>query len=154
MPFGLAPNELNRQRAEAYGVDFGHRDSPMRRHLLLSLPLMVAAIMTCLLTTATAQASDPECDVIMPVAEQLETAFNRVWPWAVQPAAAVLINNAESPLFGLVSPAAVDLRIRSSMLASRINGASALDTATPDQVTSDLDKAKRQLVAARLYCAT
>lgn len=122
--------------------------------ILLALPLPVTAITICLVTAPVATARDPECDIILPAADRLEQAFDLVSLSTMQSGAGVQINNAESPLFGLNTAAAVDLRIWSSTLASHINRASAYDAATPDQVASDLHQARRRLVAAREYCAS
>jgi hypothetical protein len=123
------------------------------RRILLALPLPVTAIIVCLVTAPVAAARDPECDIILPAAGRLEQAFDLVSPsTTMQSGAGVQINNAESPLFGLTTPAAIDLRIWSSTLASHINRASAYDAATPDQVAHDLQRARQQLVAAREYC--
>ena len=113
------------------------------------------AIIVCLVTAPAAAARDPQCDIIVAAADRLEQAFDLVSPsTTMQSGAGVQINNAESPLFGLTTPAAVDLRIWSSRLASHINVASAYDAATPDQVAHDLQRARQQLVAAREYCAS
>jgi hypothetical protein len=124
------------------------------RRILFGLPLPVTAVAIWLVTAPVAAARDAECDIILPAAARLEQAFNSVSDSTMQSGAGVQINNAESPLFGLTTPAAVDLRIWSSRLASHINRGSAYDAATPDQVTSDLHRARQQLVAAREYCAS
>jgi hypothetical protein len=66
---------------------------------------------------------------------------------------ALQISNATSPLFGLSSPAAVDLRLWSSTLAAHVNDSDPYDPATPTKVVSDLQRARQQLAAARRYCA-
>jgi hypothetical protein len=129
------------------------RSKPLRRKILISLSLAAAIAAVCLLAAPVAAARDPECEIILPAADRLETAFNSVPSAALQPDAGVRVSNAESPLFGLVSPAAIDLRLWSSTLALHINRASAYDAATPARIASDLQQARRQLVAARQYCA-
>jgi hypothetical protein len=125
----------------------------MRRRLtrILSAPLAAAAVT---LTAASASAQgDGDCGVILPAADRLENAFNLVSPSGTPAYVASQVRNALAPLHGLRSPAAVDLRIRSDMLASQIDASDPYRPASPDQLASDLAKARQQLAAARAYCA-
>jgi phage terminase large subunit-like protein len=125
----------------------------MRRRLtrILSAPLAAAAVT---LTAAPASAQgDGDCGVILPAADRLENAFNLVSPSGTPAYVASQVRNALAPLHGLKSPAAVDLRIRSDMLASQIDASDPYRPASPDQLASDLAKARQQLAAARAYCA-
>lgn len=126
----------------------------MPQRILRRLPLAAAAITTCLVIAPVAAADGPECDIILPAADQLERAFNQVrYGAAMPPNMGVRIQTAESPLFGLSSPAAVDLRLWSSTLASETNGVNPYRPPGPQQLASDLRQARQQLAAAREYCA-
>lgn len=117
------------------------------------VPLLVAAVATCLTAAPVAAAGDRECDVILPATDRLENGFNRVSPSGTPPWVATQIRNALAPLHGLRSPAAVDLRIRSDMLASQIDASDPYRPASPEHIAGDLAKARQQLAAARAYCA-
>jgi hypothetical protein len=120
---------------------------------ILSVPLSVAAITMCLTAAPVAAAGDGDCDVILPAADRLENGFNLVSPSGTPSYVASQIRNALAPLHGLRSPAAVDLRIRSDMLASQIDASDPYRPASPEQIASDLAKARQLLAAARAYCA-
>ena len=121
--------------------------------LVLCAPLAVAAATICLAAAPTAAAGDGDCAIILPAADRLENVFNLVSPSVTQPWLAGQIRNALSPLQGLRSPAALDLRLRSDMLASQIDASDPYRPASPEQLASDLAKARQQLAAARAYCA-
>ncbi|OBK44571.1 hypothetical protein [Mycobacterium sp. 1081908.1] len=121
--------------------------------LVLSAPLAVAAVTMCLAAAPTAAAGDGDCGVILPAADRLENVFNLVSPSGTPPYLAGQIRNALSPLQGLRSPVALDLRLRSDMLASQIDASDPYRPPTPEQIASDLAKARQQLAAARAYCA-
>jgi hypothetical protein len=121
----------------------------MRRGICPGLALVAAAVTMGLVSAPVATAQDPECDIILPAADKLEKAFDQ----PAAPNAGIAINIAESLLFGLTSPAAIDLRLWSSRLAAHINPVSAYDAASPDQIAHDLQQAREQLAAARQYCA-
>jgi hypothetical protein len=124
----------------------------MRRRILC-VPLSVAVATMCL-TAAPAAAAGAECDIILPAADRLENGFNLVSPSGTPSYVASQIRNALAPLHGLRSPAAVDLRIRSDMLASQIDASDPYRPANPDQLGSDLATARQQLASARDYCAS
>jgi hypothetical protein len=117
------------------------------------LGLILSAAVTMCLAAPTAAAGDGDCAVIMPAADRLENVFNLVSPSVAQPWLAGQIRNALSPLQGLRSPAALDLRLRSDMLASQVDASDPYRPASPEQLASDLAKARQQLAAARAYCA-
>lgn len=121
---------------------------PMRRALAAAL------IAVGLVGAPVAGADDPECAIMVPAADNLEQAFNRIEPGTI-PAEGVegAIVNAARPLFGLTSPAAVDLRLWSSTLAAEVNRVNPYRLAGPDQIAGDLHQARVQLAAARQYCA-
>jgi hypothetical protein len=118
---------------------------------ILSVPLSVAAVTVCL-TAAPTAAGDDECSIILPAADRLETAFNLVSPSGTPPWVAGQIRSPLSPMHNLRSPAGVDLRIRSNMLASQIDNSDPYRPANPAQLASDLVEAKDLLAAAREYC--
>ena len=120
---------------------------------ILSVPLSIAAVTMCLTAAPVAAAGDEECNIILPAADRLENGFNLVSPSGTPSYVAGQIRNALAPLHGLRSPAAVDLRIRSDMLASQIDASDPYRPASPEQLASDLAKARQQLAAARAYCA-
>ena len=103
--------------------------------------------------TAASAAAAGDWDIILPAADRLESGFNLVSPSGTPPWVASQIRNALAPLHGLRSPAAVDLRIRSDMLASQIDASDPYRPASPEQIASDLAKARQQLATARDYCA-
>jgi hypothetical protein len=120
---------------------------------ILGVPLSVAAVTMCLTAAPAAAAGDGECNVILPAADRLENVFNLVSPSGTPSYVAGQVRNALAPLHGLRSPAAVDLRIRSDMLASQIDASDRYRPASPEQLASDLAKARQQLATARDYCA-
>ena len=124
---------------------------PMYRPIL-SVPLSVAAVAMCLTAVTATAAGDADCAIILPAADQLESGFNLVSPSGTPPYVASQIRNALAPLHGLRSPAAVDLRIRSDMLASQIDTSDPYRPANPEQLASDLAEARQRLAAARDYC--
>ncbi|HWT48598.1 MAG TPA: hypothetical protein VN255_08490 [Mycobacterium sp.] len=120
---------------------------------LLCVPLSLAAVTMCLTAAPVAAAGGAECNIILPAADQLENGFNLVSPSGTPSYVASQIRNALAPLHGLRSPAAVDLRIRSDMLASQIDASDPYRPASPEQIAGDLAKARQQLATARDYCA-
>jgi hypothetical protein len=124
----------------------------MRRRIL-SVPLSVAAVTMCLTAAPAAAAGDWECTVILPAADRLQSGFDLVSPSGTPSYVALQIRNALAPLHGLRSPAAVDLRVRSDMLASQIDASDPYRPASPEQLASDLTKARQNLATARDYCA-
>lgn len=115
--------------------------------------MALAAIAGGLLSAPAATAHDPECDIILPAADDLEAVFDQIRPgrMPVQGTEAQIVA-AQSPLFGLTSPAAVDLRLWSSTLAAEVNRVNPYRPAGPDRIARDLAQARRQLTAARQYC--
>jgi hypothetical protein len=107
----------------------------------------------CMTAVAAAAAGDGECNIILPAADRLENGFDLVSPSGTPSYVAGQIRNALAPLHGLRSPAAVDLRIRSDMLASQVDASDPYRPASPEQLASDLAKARQQLATARDYCA-
>lgn len=120
---------------------------------ILCVPFAVAAVTMCLTAAPVAAAGDGECSVILPAADRLESEFNLVSPTGTPSYMASQIRNALAPLHGLRSPAAVDLRIRSDMLASQIDASDPYRPANPAQLAGDLATARQQLATARAYCA-
>jgi len=118
---------------------------------ILSVPLSVAVVTMCLMAAPAAAAGD--CDIILPAADRLDSEFNQVSPSGTPPWVASQIRNALAPLHGLRTPAAVDLRIRSDMLASQIDASDPYRPASPEQTASDLAKARQLLAAARDFCS-
>jgi hypothetical protein len=118
-----------------------------------SVPLSIAAVTMCLTAAPAAAAGDGECTIILPAADRLENVFNLISPSGTPSYVASQVRNALAPLHGLRSPAAVDLRLRSDMLASQIDASDPYRPASPEQLASDLATAKQQVVAARDYCA-
>jgi hypothetical protein len=121
--------------------------------LILSVPLSAATVAMCLTHVPAAAAGDADCAIILPAADQLESGFNLVSPSGTPSYVASQIRNALAPLHGLRSPAAVDLRIRSDMLASQIDTSDPYRPANPAQLASDLAQARGKLASARDYCA-
>ncbi len=119
---------------------------------ILSVTLSVATVTMCLTTVPAAVAGDGECAIILPAADQLESGFNLVSPSGTPSYLASQIRNALAPLHGLRSPAAVDLRLRSDMLASQIDRNDPYRPASSEQLASDLAEARQRLAAARDYC--
>lgn len=124
----------------------------MRRRIH-SVPLSVAAVAMCLTAAPSVAAGDADCNIILPATDRLEDGFNLVSPSGTPSYVASQIRNALAPLHGLRSPAAVDLRIRSDMLASQIDASDPYRPASPEQLASDLAEARQRLAAARDYCA-
>ena len=120
---------------------------------ILSVTLSVATVTMCLTTVPAAVAGDGECAIILPAADQLESGFNLVSPSGTPSYVASQIRNALAPLHGLRSAAAVDLRVRSDMLASSIDASDRYRPTSPEQIAGDLDKARQKLATARDYCA-
>jgi hypothetical protein len=123
---------------------------PRRIH---RVPLSIAAVTICLTAAPAAAAGDGECGIILPAADRLENVFNLITPSGTPSYVASEVRNALAPLHGLRSPAAVDLRLRSDMLASQIDASDPYRPASPEQLASDLATAKQQVVTARDYCA-
>jgi hypothetical protein len=103
--------------------------------------------------TAAPAAAAGDCDIILPAADRLDSEFNLVSPSGTPSYVATQIRNALAPLHGLRSPAAVDLRIRSDMLASQIDASDPYRPASPERIAGDLATARQQLAAARDFCA-
>ena len=122
-----------------------------RARRTLTVPLSLAAAMSCLMAAPAAAAGD--CDIILPAADRLDSQFNLVSPSGTPSWVASQIRNALAPLHGLRTPAAVDLRIRSDMLASQIDASDPYRPASPEQIGSDLAKARQLLATARDVCA-
>ena len=120
---------------------------------ILAVPLSVAVVAVCLTAVPAVAAGDWECGIILPAADRLESEFNLVSPSGTPSYIAGQIRNASAPLHGLTSPAAVDLRVRSDMLASQIDASDPYRPASPEQLADDLAKARQQLAVARDYCA-
>lgn len=120
---------------------------------ILRVPLAVGAVAMCLTAAPAAAAGDWECGIILPAADRLENEFNLVSPSGAPSYVAGQIRNALAPLYGLRSPAGVDLRLRSENLASQIDGSDPYRPASPQQLASDLATARQQLAASRDYCA-
>lgn len=115
--------------------------------------LLVAAVAMFPTAAPVAAAGDSECDIILPAADRLENEFNLVSPSGTPSYVAGQIRNAVAPLYGLTSPAAIDLRLRSTMLASQIDASDPYRPANPQRLAGDLAKARQQLVSSRDYCA-
>jgi hypothetical protein len=124
----------------------------MRRRIL-SVPLSVAAVTMCLTAAPAAAAGDWECTVILPASDRLQNTFDLVSPSGTPSWVALQIRNALAPLHGLRSAAAVDLRVRSDMLASSIDASDPYRPTSPEQIAGDLAKARQKLATARDYCA-
>jgi hypothetical protein len=118
---------------------------------LLGMPFVAGAVAICFTTTPAVAADD--CNVILPATDRLATVFNVISPSGTPPHVAGQIRKALSPLYGLRSPAAIDLRIRSDMLATQVDNSDPYRPATPELLTSDLTKATQLLLAARQSCA-
>lgn len=116
---------------------------------------LAAASAACLLTAPVAAAGDPECDTMMPVADQLETSFDQVEPQGfTPPGLADQIREAGRPLYPLSSQAAVDLRNWSDVLADKLSHDGRYAQEGPDELwlAADLGAARSHLLAARRYC--
>lgn len=121
----------------------------MRRRIL-GVPLSVAAA-AMWLAAAPAAAGD-ECGVILPATDRLETVLRTVTPAGTPSYVAGQVRRAVSPLYGLRSPAAIDLRIRSDMLATQIDDSDPYRPASPDLLARDLAAASHLLAGARAFC--
>jgi hypothetical protein len=117
----------------------------------LAVPFSVAAAAICL--TVAPSVAGGECDVILPAADRLETVFNLISASGTPPYVAGQVRKALSPLYGLRSPAAIDLRIRSDMVATQVDNSDPYRPASPDLLAGDLAKARQLLAGAREYCA-
>ncbi|MGY4868067.1 hypothetical protein [Mycolicibacterium elephantis] len=122
------------------------------QHRTRSLVLALAAACTWLTSTPAVATAD-ECSAILSVADRLEPQLNLVSPSGTAPYVAGRIRSALSPLYGLKSAAAVDLRIRADMLAAQLDDSDPYRPASPDLVAGDLAKTNQLLAAARRYCA-
>jgi hypothetical protein len=122
---------------------------------ILSVPFVVvaAAGLTVLTGRPAAAAGDWECTIIVPAADQLQNGFDLVFPSGTPPWVAMQIRNALAPLHGLRGAAAVDLRVRSDMLASSIDNSDRYRPSSPGQIAGDLTTARQTLATARDYCA-
>jgi hypothetical protein len=120
---------------------------------ILSVPLSVVAGTMCLTAAPASAAGDWECSIILPAADRLENVFDLVSASGTPSYVAGQIRNASAPLNGLRSPAAVDLRLRSDMLASQIDASDPYRPASAEQLASDLAKARQQLATSRAECA-
>ena len=116
----------------------------------LAVSLLAAVFLAA---APTAVAGDQECGVILPVTDRLASEFDLVSPSGTPTYVAEQIRSALAPLYGLQSPAAVDLRIRSDMLASQVEAGDPYRPASPERLTGDLAEARELLVAAREFCA-
>ncbi|WP_068183494.1 hypothetical protein [Mycobacterium sp. UM_CSW] len=117
---------------------------------ILPVPLVVAAVTMCPPASA---AGDWECSIVVPVADRLENVLDLVSPSGTPPYVAGQIRNALSPLNGLRGPAAVDLRLRSDMLAAQIDASDPYRPASPELLAGDLVQARQQLAVSRAACA-
>ena len=120
---------------------------------ILIAPLALTAATLCLTPSPAGATGDGECGVILPAADRLEQVFALVSGSGTPPYVASQIRNALAPLHGLRSAAAVDLRLRSDMLASQIDASDPYRPATPERLAGDLAQARQDLAAARDYCA-
>lgn len=107
----------------------------------------------CLTAAPAAAAQAWECDIMIPAADQIEVALNAVTPSGTPFYVAGQLRNALSPLYGLTVPSSVDLRIRSAMVAAQIDDSDPYRPASPEQLGSDLAKAREHLAEVRADCA-
>lgn len=124
----------------------------MRRRLLC-VPLTTAALVLFLPAAPATAVEAWECDIMVPAADRIETALNMVSPSGTPFYVAGQLRNALSPLYGLTVPSSIDLRIRSDMVAAQIDNSDPYRPASPEQMASDLAKARQNLVAVRADCA-
>ncbi len=89
----------------------------------------------------------------MPTTDRLGAVFSAISSSGPPPYVAGQIRQALAPLYGLRSPAAIDLRIRSDMVASQVDNSDPYRPARPELFASDFAKATQLLAAAREYCA-
>jgi hypothetical protein len=118
---------------------------------MLGLPFAVGAAAICVAVAPAAAGA--ECGVILPATERLEPLFNVVSPTGTPAFVAGQIRKALSPLYGMKTAAAVDLRIRSDMLATQVDNSDPYRPASPGLLAGDLAKATQLLLAARQSCA-
>jgi hypothetical protein len=118
---------------------------------ILAATFAVGAAAICV--TAAPAVAGGECGVILPATDRLEAFFNVLSPSGTPSFVADQIRKALSPLYGLRSAPAIDLRIRSDMLATQVDNSDPYRPATPDLLASDLAKARQLLAAARDSCA-
>lgn len=118
---------------------------------IVGVPFSVAAA-AIWLTAAPAVAGD-ECGVILPASDRLEMLLNLVSVSGTPSYVASQVRKALSPLYGLRSPAAIDLRIRSDMVATQIDNSDPYRPASPDLLARDLAAARYLLTTARVSCA-
>ncbi|BBX03877.1 hypothetical protein BST36_02560 [Mycolicibacterium moriokaense] len=118
---------------------------------ILAVPLSVAAVAMWL--AAAPAAAGSECGIILPVADRLEAALNTVAPAGTPSYVAGQVRKAVSPLYGLRTPSAIDLRIRSDMLAAQIDDSDPYRPASPDLLVRDLAATRELLAGARGSCA-
>ncbi|MCV7178559.1 hypothetical protein [Mycolicibacterium sphagni] len=119
----------------------------------LTAPLTVVAAAMCVTVAPVAVASDDDCALLLPAADQLEAVFNTITPTGTPPWVAAQVRAPLSPLHNLSSAPGIDLRIRSNMVASQIDNSDPYRPASPEGLASDLGKARGLLVAVRDYCA-
>ena len=85
---------------------------------------------------------------MMPTADRIESAFNRIGH--DEPNVGTQVQTAQSALFGLTSPAAIDLRIWTSTVADQLNGTNPYHAGG---LEADLMRARKELDNVRRYCA-
>ena len=124
----------------------------MRRGMF-GVPLAIATATMCLAAAPVAAAGDDDCSLLLPAADRLEAVFNTLTPTGTPPWVAAQVRAPLSPLHNLSSPPGIDLRIRSNMVASQIDNSDPYRPASPEQLASDLAKARGLLIAVRDYCA-
>jgi hypothetical protein len=117
---------------------------------ILGLPFAVGTMAICV-TAAPAVAGD-ECGVIQPATDRLGPLLDVVSPSGTPAFVADQIRKALSPLYGLRSAPAIDLRIRSDMLATQVDNSDPYRPASPELVAGDLAKARQLLATAQTYC--
>jgi hypothetical protein len=117
----------------------------------LGVPFAVGVMAICI-SVAPADAGG-ECDVILPATDRLESLFDVISPSGTPAFVAGQIRKALSPMYGLRSAAAIDLRIRSDMLATQVDNSDPYRPASPELLAGDLTKARQLSAAAREYCA-
>lgn len=118
---------------------------------LLGVPL--AALAMCLPAAPVLAAEAWECDIIIPAADHIEAALNTISPSGTPFYVAGQLRNALSPLYGLTVPESVDLRIRSTMVAAQIDNSDPYRPASPEQLATDLARAREHLAEVRAVCA-
>lgn len=124
--------------------------------MLSGLALAPATALASLLAAPVATAHDPECDIMMPVGNQLETIFDQVEPQGfTPPGLGDQIIEAQRPLQELSGQTAIDLRNWSDILADKLNHGGRYAQAGTDELwlAADLGAARSHLHWARQYCA-